>query len=163
MKAIIKVEGGKGGDGAVSFRREKFVERGGPDGGDGGNGGSVIVKSTINKNTLIDFRYKKIYKAENGENGKNKKRTGKSGNNIIIEVPVGTCIYDSKSGELISDLKYPEQYIVVAAGGKGGKGNARFSTSTLQAPRISEKGVQGESKTLKLVLNGCGCRISRIS
>ena len=114
-EAIIKVEGGKGGDGAVSFRREKFVERGGPDGGDGGNGGSVIVKSTINKNTLIDFRYKKIYKAENGENGKNKKRTGKSGNNIIIEVPVGTCIYDSKSGELISDLKYPEQYIVAVS------------------------------------------------
>jgi len=151
-EAIIKVEGGKGGDGAISFRREKFVERGGPDGGDGGNGGSVIIKSTINKNTLIDFRYKKIYRAENGEHGKNKKRTGKSGTNLIIEVPVGTCIYDKNSGELISDLKYPEQYVVVAAGGKGGKGNARFSTSTLQAPRISEKGVPGESKSLKLVL-----------
>jgi len=151
-EAIIKVEGGKGGDGAVSFRREKHVERGGPDGGDGGNGGSVIIKSTINKNTLIDFRYKRVFRAGKGENGRNKKRTGKSGENLIIEVPVGTCIYDKQTDELIADLKFPEQYVIVAAGGKGGKGNARFATSTLQVPKISEKGVLGESKTLKLVL-----------
>lgn len=151
-EAIIKVQAGKGGDGEISFRREKYVEKGGPDGGDGGDGGSIIIKSTVNKNTLIDFKYKKIFKAENGENGKNKKRHGKSGKNLIIEVPVGTCIYEQGTNMLIADMKYPEQYVVVAVGGKGGRGNAKFATSTLQVPQIAEKGVKGEFKTLKLVL-----------
>ncbi|PNR96628.1 GTPase ObgE [Petrotoga sp. 9PWA.NaAc.5.4] len=151
-EAIIKVQAGKGGDGAISFRREKYVEKGGPDGGDGGDGGSIIIKSTLNKNTLIDFKYKKIFKAANGENGKNKKRFGKSGKNLIIEVPVGTCVYDQENNALIADMKHPEQYVVVAVGGKGGRGNAKFATSTLQVPQIAEKGIKGESKTLKLVL-----------
>jgi GTP-binding protein len=148
----IKVIAGKGGDGAVSFRREKFVEKGGPDGGDGGDGGSIIIKSTLNKNTLVDFKYKKIFRAENGENGKNKNKAGKAGEDVLIEVPVGTCIYDLETNELLSDLKAPQQYLVVARGGKGGKGNARFATSTLQVPRIAEKGVEGEVKNLKLIL-----------
>jgi len=148
----IKVIAGKGGDGAVTFRREKFVEKGGPDGGDGGDGGSIIIKSTLDKNTLVDFKYKKIFRAENGENGKNKKKAGKSGENVLIEVPVGTCVYDLETNELLSDLKSPQQYLVVARGGKGGRGNARFATSTLQVPRIAEKGVEGETKNLKLVL-----------
>lgn len=148
----IKVIAGKGGDGAVSFRREKYVEKGGPDGGDGGDGGSIVLKSTLDKNTLVDFRYKKIFKAEKGQNGKNKKKAGKSGENVIIEVPVGTLIYDLKTGRLISDLKLPEQYVVIAKGGKGGRGNARFATSTLQVPKIAEKGVEGEVKNLRLVL-----------
>ncbi|MDN5341850.1 MULTISPECIES: GTPase ObgE [Oceanotoga] len=148
----IKVIAGKGGDGIVSFRREKYVPKGGPDGGDGGDGASVIIKSTLTKNTLVDFKHKRKFIAEDGENGKAKKQYGKNGNNLIIEVPVGTIIYDKNSEDMIADLKYPNQIVVVARGGKGGRGNVKFMNSSLQAPRISEKGIKGEEIELKLVL-----------
>ncbi|KAF2955334.1 GTPase ObgE [Marinitoga sp. 38H-ov] len=151
-EAIITVSGGKGGDGIVSFRREKFVPKGGPDGGDGGDGGNVIIVSKIEKNTLTDFRFKKKFNAENGKNGQGKKMHGRNGENMIIEVPVGTLVYDFETNELIADLKYPNQYVVVARGGKGGRGNIHFVNSKVQAPTIAEKGVEGETRVLKLEL-----------
>ncbi|KLO25027.1 MULTISPECIES: GTPase ObgE [unclassified Marinitoga] len=151
-EAIITVFGGKGGDGIVSFRREKFIPKGGPDGGDGGDGGNVIIVSKIEKNTLTDFRFKKKFRAENGKNGQGKKMHGRNGKNLIIEVPVGTLVYNYETNELIADLKYPNQYVVVARGGKGGKGNVHFMNSKIQAPTIAEKGVEGEVKILKLEL-----------
>ncbi|SHE96236.1 GTP-binding protein [Marinitoga hydrogenitolerans DSM 16785] len=151
-EAIITVFGGKGGDGVVSFRREKFVPKGGPDGGDGGDGGNVIIMSSIERNTLTDFRFKKKFKAENGKNGQGKKMHGKNGKDLIIKVPVGTLVYDYETNELIADLKFPNQYVVVARGGKGGKGNVHFMNSKVQAPTIAEKGVEGETKILKLEL-----------
>ncbi|OQY10570.1 MAG: GTPase ObgE [Marinitoga sp. 4572_148] len=151
-EAVITVFAGKGGDGVVSFRREKFVPKGGPDGGDGGDGGNVIIVSKLEKNTLSSFRYKKKFRAENGKNGQGKKMHGKNGQDLIIEVPVGTLVYDYETNELIADLKYPNQYVVVARGGKGGRGNIHFVNSKVQAPTIAEKGVEGESKVLKLEL-----------
>lgn len=151
-EAVITVFAGKGGDGVVSFRREKFVPKGGPDGGDGGDGGNVIIVSKLEKNTLSSFRYKKKFRAENGKNGQGKKMHGKNGQDLIIEVPVGTLVYDFETNELIADLKYPNQYVVVARGGKGGRGNIHFVNSKVQAPTIAEKGVEGESKVLKLEL-----------
>jgi GTP-binding protein len=151
-EAIITVTAGKGGDGVVSFRREKFVPKGGPDGGDGGDGGNVIIVSSMERNTLTDFRYKKKFIAENGKNGQGKKMHGKNGENLIIKVPVGTLVYDYETNELIADLKYPNQYVVVARGGKGGRGNIHFVNSKVQAPTIAEKGVEGETRILKLEL-----------
>ncbi|MBM7559195.1 GTPase ObgE [Marinitoga litoralis] len=151
-EAIITVSAGKGGDGVVSFRREKFIPKGGPDGGDGGDGGNVIIVSKIDKNTLVDFRYKKKFKAEDGKNGQGKKMHGRNGKNLIIEVPIGTLVYDYDTNELIADLKYPNQYVVVARGGKGGRGNIHFVNSTVQAPTIAEKGVEGEVRKLRLEL-----------
>ncbi|GAB6189300.1 GTPase ObgE [Marinitoga arctica] len=151
-EAIITVSAGKGGDGVVSFRREKFVPKGGPDGGDGGDGGNVILVSTMDLNTLTNFRFKKKFRAENGKNGQGKKMHGRNGKNLIIKVPVGTLVYDNETNELIADLKYPNQYVVVARGGKGGRGNIHFVNSRVQAPTIAEKGVEGETKVLKLEL-----------
>ncbi|AEX84697.1 GTPase ObgE [Marinitoga sp. 1135] len=151
-EVIITVFGGKGGDGAVSFRREKFIPKGGPDGGDGGDGGNVIIMSTVEKNTLMDFKHKKKFRAENGKNGQGKKMYGRNGEDLIIKVPVGTLVYDYETNELIADLKYPNQYVVVARGGKGGKGNIHFTNSRVQAPTIAEKGIEGESRVLRLEL-----------
>ncbi|MDI3517460.1 MAG: GTPase [Thermotogota bacterium] len=148
----IRVKAGKGGDGAVSFRREKYVPRGGPDGGDGGDGGSVFIRATSSKNTLAELYGVKIIKAENGASGAGKKKHGAKGKDVIIEVPVGTIVKNAVTGEVIADLSQDGQVVCVAVGGKGGRGNARFASPTLRAPRIAEKGEEGEEKTLLLEL-----------
>ena len=144
-QAKIFVEAGSGGSGSASFRREKFVEFGGPDGGDGGNGGSIILIADINLNTLIDFRFKQHFKAEKGHNGMGKKKTGKSGKNLILKVPVGTQIFEEDNNTLIEDLTKPDQKIIIVNGGKGGLGNVRFKSSTNRAPRRKTDGTKGES------------------
>ena len=149
-KIIIK--SGDGGNGAVSFRREKYVAAGGPDGGDGGKGGNVYFKVDKNKNTLIDFRYNKKYKAENGQNGSGAKCNGKYGEDIYIGVPIGTVIKDAKTGKIIADLSKPDQVELVLKGGNGGKGNTHFATSTRQAPRFAQDGEKGEEKEVILEL-----------
>ena len=139
-KAEISIEAGKGGDGAVSFRREPYVPEGGPDGGDGGNGGNVIFVADPNLRTLADFRYKRKYKAESGENGMKRKRYGKKGKDLIIKVPVGTMVIEKESGLLMRDLDFPGDEIVAAKGGKGGKGNVHFKSSIRRAPNFAEAG-----------------------
>ncbi len=143
-RAKIRIKAGNGGNGAVAFRREKYEPSGGPFGGDGGNGGNIIVQVDEGMRTLMDFKYQHSYKAENGENGKSKKMTGKTGKDLILKVPPGTLIKDVNTDKVIADLKGKDQSIVLAKGGKGGKGNARFATSTRQAPRFAEPGEKGE-------------------
>ncbi len=150
--AEIFVKAGDGGDGAVAFRREKYVPKGGPAGGNGGKGGDVIILADENLSTLLDFRYRKIYNAENGQPGGTSLKDGRSGKDIVIKVPVGTLIKDAESNEVITDLaKHQEKYIVVK-GGKGGKGNANFATSTNQTPRFAENGKPGKEKKIILEL-----------
>ena len=144
-QAKIYVKAGDGGSGSVSFRREKFIEFGGPDGGDGGHGGSIIFASDKNLNTLIDFRYQQHFKAEKGQDGKGKKKTGKSGQDLILKVPVGTQIFEEDNNTLIEDLIRSEQKTVAANGGKGGLGNVRFKSSTNRTPKKKTEGSQGES------------------
>jgi len=144
-QAKIYVKAGDGGSGSASFRREKFVELGGPDGGDGGSGGSIVFIADKNLNTLIDFRYQQHFKAEKGQDGKGKKKTGKSGKNLILKVPVGTQVFEEDNNTFIEDLIKSEQKIVVANGGKGGLGNVRFKSSTNRAPRKKTDGSEGES------------------
>ncbi|MCS6920031.1 MAG: GTPase ObgE [Fimbriimonadales bacterium] len=151
-EAIIEVEAGRGGDGCVSFRREKYVPRGGPDGGDGGNGGSVTLVADPKLSTLLDFHYKRCYKAERGGHGSGSNRRGRNGKSITLRVPLGTLVYNADTGELLADLSRPNQKFVAARGGKGGRGNAHFTTPTRQAPRFAEKGLPGEKRTLKLEL-----------
>ena len=141
----IYVKAGNGGSGSASFRREKFVEFGGPDGGDGGKGGSVIFIVDRNLNTLIDFKYQQHFKAEHGQDGKNKKKTGKSGKDLILKVPVGTQIFEEDNNTLIDDLTKTDQKVCVANGGEGGMGNTRFKSSTNRAPRKKTNGNIGES------------------
>jgi GTP-binding protein len=150
--AVIEVEAGKGGDGAVTFRREKYVPKGGPSGGNGGRGGNVIFIADKNLNTLLDFKYKKIYKAGSGENGGSSLKDGKSGNDVTIKVPLGTVIKDFDSGKILFDLNKDYQEVIVAKGGKGGRGNSSFATPTNQAPRYAEPGGSGESKKIILEL-----------
>jgi GTP-binding protein len=150
--ARIEVKAGQGGSGCVSFRREKHVPRGGPDGGDGGKGGDIRVRADRNIHTLLDFRYKKIYKAQRGEHGLGSGKHGKAGKNLIITLPVGTVIKNIDSGQQIFDLVEDGQEFVIARGGRGGRGNARFATSTNRAPRDWEVGEQGEEKKLELEL-----------
>ena len=140
----VKIKAGDGGSGSPSFRREKFIEFGGPDGGDGGNGGSVILKSERNLNTLIDFRYQQHFKAEKGEDGKGKKQTGKRGKNLYLKVPIGTQVLEEDNKTLIYDFKKQNEEFIVAIGGKGGIGNTRFKSSTNRAPRKFTKGLKGE-------------------
>ena len=148
----IYIKAGNGGDGSPSFRREKFIEYGGPDGGDGGKGGSIILKAEQNLNTLIDFRYQQHHKAQRGENGAGQNKTGKSGNNLILKVPLGTQVFEEDNKTLIYDfLKIGEEF-VVALGGKGGLGNTRFKSSTNRAPRKFTKGNTGEQFTIWLQL-----------
>ena len=144
-QAKIHVKAGDGGSGSASFRREKFIEFGGPDGGDGGHGGSIVFVVDKNLNTLIDFRYQQHFKAEKGKDGKGKKKTGKSGKNLILKVPIGTQIFEEDNNTLIEDLTSPEQKIMIANGGKGGLGNVRFKSSTNRAPRKKTDGNKGES------------------
>jgi len=139
-RAKITVKSGKGGNGAVSFRREPFVPEGGPDGGDGGKGGDVIFEADENLRTLMDFRYQRKYEAESGQNGMKRKRFGKNGESLIIKVPVGTMVIDEESGKVMADMREHGQSFVAARGGRGGKGNARFATPTRQAPNFAEAG-----------------------
>ncbi len=151
-QAEIQVQAGNGGDGIVAFRREKYVPAGGPAGGNGGRGGSVILKATENLQTLLDFRYSHIFKAEDGKRGGPNNCTGASGSDRIIEVPCGTMIYDAKTDELIGDLVMPEQTLCVAQGGKGGLGNAHFLSNRNRAPETALPGLPGESRFLRLEL-----------
>ena len=144
-QAKIFVKAGDGGSGSASFRREKFIEFGGPDGGDGGRGGSIICVADKNLNTLIDFRYQQHFKAEKGQDGKGKKKTGKSGKDLILKVPVGTQILEEDNNTLIEDLTKSEKKINIANGGKGGLGNVRFKSSTNRSPRKKTDGENGES------------------
>ena len=148
----IYIKAGNGGDGSPSFRREKFIEYGGPDGGDGGNGGSVILKSERNLNTLIDFRYQQHHKAKRGNNGAGQNRTGKSGDDLILKVPLGTQVFEEDNKTLIFDFVKAGEEFVAAAGGKGGLGNTRFKSSTNRAPRKFTKGTHGEEYTIWLQL-----------
>ncbi|MDD2484128.1 MAG: GTPase ObgE [Eubacteriales bacterium] len=149
-RARIIIRAGKGGNGSVSFRREPFVPEGGPDGGDGGKGGNVVFVADPNKKTLLDFRYKRKYEAENGEDGRKKKQYGKSGENCVIQVPVGTVIIDEDSGLIIKDLKHKNEEFTILRGGKGGKGNVHFKNSVRQAPNFAEAG--GAAKERNIVL-----------
>jgi GTP-binding protein len=148
----IGVKAGNGGRGCVSFRREKYVPKGGPDGGDGGDGGDVIIKVDPHMATLLDFRYVKHYKAGNGEEGKGALKHGKRGGDVWIKVPPGTVVKDLETQKILADLVAEDQIYVVAKGGKGGKGNARFKSPTHQAPRRAEPGIKGEVKRLALEL-----------
>ena len=148
----IRVEAGKGGDGIVSFRREKYIPHGGPNGGDGGDGGSVYLRAEENLNTLVDYRYSRLFRAEKGRNGEGSNRTGKKGENLYLEVPVGTQAFDSDTDELIGELLESDQTLLVAQGGYHGIGNARFKSSTNRAPRQSKPGTPGEQRNLRLEL-----------
>jgi len=143
-QAKIFIKAGNGGSGSASFRREKFIEFGGPDGGDGGKGGSVVLSSDKNLNTLIDFRYQQHFKAEKGRDGKGKNQTGKNGSDLILKVPTGTQVFEEDNNTLIFDFTKTDQTFVVANGGKGGLGNVRFKSSTNRAPRKTTKGQLGE-------------------
>jgi GTP-binding protein len=151
-EVIIRVQAGDGGDGCVSFRREKYIPLGGPDGGDGGDGGSVYLIAAEALNTLVDFRYTRVFRAERGENGKGSHCTGKSGADLVIKVPVGTMVSDADSGEFIGDLVEPGQTLLVAKGGLHGIGNARYKSSTNRAPRQTKPGTPGEARNLRLEL-----------
>ncbi len=151
-EVLITVRSGDAGKGCVSFRREKFIPRGGPDGGDGGKGGSVLFRATERLATLLDFRYRRIFKARNGEPGRGRNQTGKNGKDIVIEVPPGTLLYDEETGQEIADLVRDEQEIVILEGGQGGKGNQHFATSTNRAPRMAQPGISGQEKRLRLSL-----------
>lgn len=148
----ITVTGGKGGNGCLSFRREKYIPKGGPDGGDGGHGGSVYIQSSETLNTLIDFRYKKKFNAANGKDGAGKNRFGPGGSDLVILVPVGTTVINVSTSEIIFDFTEKDQKVIVARGGKGGLGNARFKSSTNQAPRITIPGERGDERQIKLEL-----------
>uniref|UniRef100_A0A831ZIJ4 GTPase Obg n=1 Tax=Desulfacinum infernum TaxID=35837 RepID=A0A831ZIJ4_9BACT len=148
----IEVQAGRGGNGCVSFRRGKYVPRGGPDGGDGGKGGDVVFEATERKQTLLDFRYKRFYRAQRGRHGQGKGKHGRSGEDLILMVPVGTLVKDALTGEVLADLHKPGMRWTAARGGAGGRGNARFATPTRQAPRIAEEGKEGEYRELVLEL-----------
>src|SRR4051794_10577022 len=151
-EAIIQVKAGDGGDGCVSFRREKYVPKGGPDGGDGGAGGSVIFEADVNKNTLLDFAGRHHWKAQRGEGGMGKKMSGLSGEDLVIRVPPGTLIFDDDHKILLADLDHSGKRVVIARGGKGGRGNWHFRSSTNQAPRYAEPGTEGQERNLRLEL-----------
>lgn len=151
-KAKIMIISGAGGDGMVAFRREKYVPRGGPSGGDGGKGGSVYLKADSGLNTLIHFRRKRKFAAEKGENGGAKEMYGKGGEDIIIDVPLGTMVYDNDTNDLLADMIHQDQLVLIAKGGKGGRGNTHFATSAVRAPTYAEKGEPGESKEIRLEL-----------
>ena len=144
-QAKIYVKAGNGGSGSASFRREKFIEFGGPDGGDGGNGGSIILVAKENLNTLIDFRYQQHFKAEKGQNGMGKKKTGRNGKDLVLNVPIGTQIFEEDNNTLIEDLKKIDEKVIIAKGGGRGLGNVRFKSSTNRTPRKKTDGSEGES------------------
>jgi GTP-binding protein len=151
-EAKIRVKAGDGGNGCMAFRREKFVPRGGPSGGDGGHGGDVVMESSERHNTLVHFRFNPEYKAERGRHGEGSNKTGREGESVVLKVPVGTIVYDELMGEVVHDFSKPDERVVIARGGRGGRGNARFATSVHQAPREHEQGHPGEERALRLEL-----------
>ena len=151
-EANIETHAGKGGDGSASFRREKFVPRGGPDGGDGGRGGSIFAQADRNINTLVDYRFKRIHRAKNGEPGRGADCNGRSAEDVILRVPVGTVVTDAETGEPVADLATHDQVELLAKGGDGGRGNLNFKSSTNRAPRQFTRGGEGDSRRLKLEL-----------
>lgn len=151
-EARITVIGGDGGNGCVSFRREKFVPRGGPDGGDGGDGGSIVLVADPELNTLLPFRYRNLYQADRGRHGEGAQRTGRSGADLEVHVPVGTLVTDANSATLLADLSQPHDRVPIARGGRGGRGNARFASSTNRAPTRHDPGGEGEQHLLRLEL-----------
>jgi len=151
-EAKIRVKAGDGGNGCMAFRREKFVPRGGPSGGDGGRGGDVVMQASQRHNTLIHFRYNPEHKAQRGEHGMGSNCTGQDGRSIILQVPVGTSLYDQQTGELVHDFQQPDEQLIIAKGGRGGRGNQHFATSTHQAPREHELGRPGEERSYRLEL-----------
>src|SRR5215813_7401450 len=151
-EATIRVKAGDGGNGCMAFRREKFVPRGGPSGGDGGKGGDIIMESSERHNTLVHFRFNPEHKAERGRHGEGSNKTGREGVDVVLKVPVGTIVYDDETGEKAFDFSEADQRIVIARGGRGGRGNARFATSVHQAPREHEAGRPGEEHNYRLEL-----------
>jgi GTPase len=151
-EAKIRVKAGDGGNGCMAFRREKFVPRGGPSGGDGGHGGDVIMEASERHNTLVHFRFNPEHKAKRGEHGQGSNCTGSDGENLVLKVPVGTALFDAETEELVHDFRYPDERIVVAKGGRGGRGNQHFATPTHQAPRECEPGRPGEERFYRLEL-----------
>jgi len=151
-EAVITVQSGKGGKGCVSFRREKYIPRGGPDGGDGGKGGDVVFRTISQKRTLYDFRFKKLFKAENGAGGESNQKTGRKGKDLVIEIPPGTLISDAGTGVILKDMVDPDVVFVAAAGGRGGQGNKKFATSTHRTPRFAQPGGDSDTLILKLEL-----------
>src|SRR6266404_774730 len=151
-EAKIRIKAGDGGNGCMAFRREKFVPRGGPSGGDGGKGGDIIMESSERHNTLVHFRFNPEYKADRGRHGEGSNRTGREGGDIVLKVPVGTIIYDEDTGERVHDFSRADERLVIARGGRGGRGNQHFATPTHQAPRECEPGRPGEERHLRLEL-----------
>jgi len=151
-EAKIRVKAGDGGNGCMAFRREKFVPRGGPSGGDGGRGGDVLMESSERHNTLVHFRFNPEYKAQRGRHGEGANKTGREGEDVTLKVPVGTILFDDETGDKIHDFSQPDERIIIAHGGRGGRGNARFATSTHQAPREHEDGKPGEERLFRLEL-----------
>ena len=151
-EVTITIVAGKGGNGCVSFRREKYVPRGGPDGGDGGEGGSVVLEASERKHSLLDFRYRNLFRAKPGRNGAGRNRQGRNGEDLVQEVPVGTVVKDPQTGDVLADLTEPAQRWIAAKGGRGGKGNAHFVSSTHRTPRFAQEGQPGEERDLKLEL-----------
>ena len=151
-EAIITVQSGKGGRGCVSFRREKYIPRGGPDGGDGGKGGDVILKSTSRRRTLYPFQFKRQFKAKDGAHGQGQQKTGRNGSDLIVEIPPGTLVKDADTNEILKDFTTAGEFYSVVKGGKGGLGNARFKSSTNRTPRYSQPGQPAQSRELKLEL-----------
>jgi GTPase len=151
-EAKIRVKAGDGGNGCMAFRREKFVPRGGPSGGDGGKGGDIVMESSERHNTLVHFRFNPEHKAERGRHGEGSNKTGREGVDVVLKVPVGTIVYDDETGEKAFEFTHPDEKFVIARGGRGGRGNARFATSVHQAPREHEAGRPGEEHTYRLEL-----------
>ena len=151
-EAIIRIKGGDGGNGCMAFRREKFVPRGGPSGGDGGRGGDIVMESSERHNTLVHFRFNPEYKGERGRHGEGSNCTGRDGESVVLKVPVGTIVYDQNTGERLHDFSAPDERMVVAEGGRGGRGNQHFATSTHQAPQEHEQGFPGQERVLRLEL-----------
>jgi GTPase len=151
-EATIRVKAGDGGNGCMAFRREKFVPRGGPSGGDGGRGGDIIMESSERHNTLVHFRFNPEYKAQRGRHGEGSNKTGREGEDVLLKVPVGTIVYDEDTGEKVYDFSRPDERVVVARGGRGGRGNARFATPVHRAPREHEDGHPGEERVFRLEL-----------
>ncbi|HEY4591450.1 MAG TPA: hypothetical protein VIJ61_03515, partial [Thermoanaerobaculia bacterium] len=151
-EARIHVQAGRGGNGCMAFRREKYVPRGGPSGGDGGEGGSVYLVGRANRNTLYHLRFASLYAADRGRHGEGSNRAGKDGEDFEVEVPLGTVVYDEETGETLGEILHDGERLRVAAGGRGGRGNARFATATNQAPRRADPGQEGEERHLRLEL-----------
>jgi GTP-binding protein len=151
-RAVIEVRGGPGGAGAEAFRRERGVPRGGPSGGDGGHGGSVVLQGDVQLATLLDYSYQRHYQAERGQHGEGSNKTGRSGEELVLRVPLGTAVFDDETGELLGEVLVDGERLVVAEGGRGGRGNARFKSSTHQAPREWESGLEGDERRIRLEL-----------